>query len=306
MRADNGDIANTARGLAGDRGDARGRDGLLHQLVERGAAGRAGLGALLHRRAGAAGRAPLPGRARPAQSRDRRALDGRLRRDVHRVPATRVLRLGVELLRAAPASAAPGGARARGLRRPLSGRVRPPGRVLRDRPQLDPPGRQPARHPPVRDRRQRGAGARGAVRPGGGGPRRCGGGGAAGGGRGVRGRRARRGRRHHLRPAGRGARLALLAPPSARGDRLGAVQAGARGATLVVVQHGCPERRHVGAALRLPRPAVRARRVRASGGAAARARQRARWPWSTPPAARSPPRFPSTARCHRGSAGESL
>ena len=64
----------------------------------------------------------------PAQPRDRRAVDGRLRRHVHRVAAPRVLRLRVELLRAAPAPAAPGRARARGLRRPLSGRVRPPGR----------------------------------------------------------------------------------------------------------------------------------------------------------------------------------
>ena len=49
---------------------------------------------------------------------------------------------------------------------------------------------------------------------------------------------ARRGRRHHLRPAGRGARLALLAPPPARGDRLEALQAGARGAGIVDLQDG--------------------------------------------------------------------
>ena len=96
---------------------------------------------------------------------------------------------------------------------------------------------QPARHPAVRDGRQREPRARGAVRPGHGDRRRRGGGRAARAGRGVRGRRAVRRRGHDLRPARRGARLALLAPPPARGDRVGTVQAGARGAARVVLRH---------------------------------------------------------------------
>ena len=69
------------------------------------------------------------------------------------------------------------------------------------------------------------------------------------------------GRRHHLRPGGRGARLALLAPPPARGDRVGALPAGARGAGVVDVQDGGAQRRDVGPALPLRGRARRAGRL---------------------------------------------
>ena len=135
----------------------------------------------------------------------------------------------------APAPASSGRARAPGVRRALRRRLRPPGRVLRDGPQLHPPGREPART------RLYVTVGNGAPEPGvTSSPAAITAGGVAeaelreAGGR-VRGRRPRRGRRHHLRPAARRARLALLAPAPARGDRVGAVQARARGAALVVL-----------------------------------------------------------------------
>ena len=235
-------------GPAGDRRHARGRHRLLHELVERGPARRPRLGALLHRRARAAGRAALPGAAGPPQPRDRRAFDGRLRRHLPRLAAARLLRLGVELLRAAPAPAArrwsPRSRRSapaiRTCSAPRTGSTRPattrpawPRNLRATRLYVTVGNGTPEPGVPFDPARVGLAGVAEAELQ------------RAGGG--VRGRRPRRGRRHHLRPARRGARLALLAPAPARGDRVEALQAGARGAPLVDLPDRRPARARCGA-----------------------------------------------------------